>query len=313
MLQAGWQPVPGHRLTRPLGAGAFAEVWEAVRDDGARLAFKFLDCRAHSPSLVASEVRMLRSLTALNHPHIVPLYTAHATGRYLVLSLELADGNLADLQAAYVRQTGENVPAEHALDLLGEAACALDFMAATRHPALPSAQGLQHCDVKPSNLLVFGDKLKVADFGLCAGSGWHTHKGGWKGTLPYAAPELYNGAAAPGTDQYALAVTFCELVLGREVFYQGGSPTGLPVNLGRLRDRELPVIARALHPYPSARWPSCAAFVAALRAAVLGAQLRRAPRVSLASVAAPPRPRRRTRSSLHRAIRGEPRPARGRP
>jgi serine/threonine-protein kinase len=107
----------------------------------------------------------------------------------------------------------------------------------------------------------------VADFGLCAGSGWHTHTGGWKGTLPYAAPELFNGAAVPGTDQFALAVTFCEVVMGERPFFKGPSPTGLPVDLTRLREREYPILARALHPYPSSRWPSCQAFLAALRKA----------------------------------------------
>jgi serine/threonine protein kinase len=112
----------------------------------------------------------------------------------------------------------------------------------------------------------------VGDFGLCAGSGWHTHSGGWKGTLPYAAPELFNGAAAPGTDQFALAVTFCEVVMGERPFWPANPsktpPSGLPIDLTKLRDSEYPVLARALHPYPSSRWPSCTAFLQALRKAI---------------------------------------------
>jgi serine/threonine protein kinase len=117
-----------------------------------------------------------------------------------------------------------------------------------------------------------GDTLKVADFGLCAGSGWQTHTGGWKGTLPYAAPEMFGGSAKPGTDQYALAITFCELVMGDRPFRKRdetkSDPAFLPIDLGKLRDREATVISRALHPYPSSRWPTCAAFVAELRKAV---------------------------------------------
>ena len=178
--------------------------------------------------------------------------------------MERADGNLADLHDAYKEQTGGDVPPEHALDLLDQAAAALDFLAGIKAPSL-SAGGLQHCDVKPSNLLIVGETLKVADFGLCAGSGWQTHSGGWKGTLPYAAPELFNGSAVPGTDQYALAVTFCEMVMGERPFPRRDSretaPTGMPVDLTKLREHELPIITRALHPYPSARWPSCKSFL----------------------------------------------------
>ena len=105
-----------------------------------------------------------------------------------------------------------------------------------------------------------------------AGSGWQTR--GWKGTIPYAAPEMFNGAAAPGTDQYALAVTFCQLVMGERAFYKstprGTRPTGPPIDMTKLRDKEFPIIARALHPYPSSRWPSCKAFIQALRKVVEG-------------------------------------------
>jgi serine/threonine protein kinase len=271
-LEAGLQPIPGYRLTGPLGAGAFAQVWEARNDNGQRVALKFIDCRAHPASLVASEVRVLRALAGLRHPNIIQLFGVHPWSRYLVLMMERADSNLADLHAAYREQAGGNVPADHALDLLEQAAIALDFLATTTLPGFASSRGLQHCDVKPSNLLVVGTRLKVADFGLCAGSGWRTHKRGWKGTLPYAAPELFNGGAAPGTDQFALAVTYCEMVMGERLFWKGSlkdtPPPGIPIDLTKLRENEFPVLVRALHPMPSSRWPSCQAFVAALRKAV---------------------------------------------
>jgi serine/threonine protein kinase, bacterial len=271
-LEVGLQPIPGHRLTRPLGVGAFGKVWEAVRDDKSRVALKFLDCRQLSAGLIASEVRILRALADVQHPHIIPLLGVHASGKYMILSMERADGNLADLQQAYRETTGSNIPPDHALELLEQAADALDFLAAARLPGVTTSRGLQHCDIKPSNLLLVGETLKVADFGLCAGSGAVTHRKGWKGTLPYAAPELYGGAATAGTDQYALAVTFCELVMGPRPFWpgalSGNAPAGLPIDMTKLRDKEFPVIARALHPYPSSRFPTCKDFVEALRKAV---------------------------------------------
>jgi serine/threonine protein kinase len=269
-LEIGRQPIPGHQLTGKLGAGAFAEVWEAVCDDGRRVALKFLDTRGKGASLIGPEVRMLRGLSELRHPNVIHLHAVVACAHYLVLVMERATCNLHDLHEAYKLETAGNVPPEHALDLLDQAAEALDFLAGTRLPG--ATQGLQHCDVKPSNLLMVGPVLKIADFGLCAGSGWHTHqKGGWRGTPPYAAPELFNGAPTLGTDQYALAVTFCELVTGDRAFCAGtvgGPPESRPIDMTRLRESEFPVLSRALHPYPSSRWPNCKAFLQALRKAV---------------------------------------------
>ena len=281
--EVGTTPVPGHRLSRLLGQGAFGQVWEAIREDGSNVALKFLDTRASGSSLIASEVRVLRGLAELKHPHIVQLHGVHAVGKYLVLIMERANGNLADLQVAYRAEAGGHIPPDHALDLLDQAAVALDFLAGLKLPGISSTGGLQHCDVKPSNLLMFGGKLKVGDFGLCAGAGWHTHSNGWKGTLPYAAPELFNGAAVPGTDQYALAVTFCEVVIGDRAFWKGDpatrSPNSLPIDLTKLRDTECPVLTRALHPYPSSRWPSCKAFLQALRKAASAPRARTSVRI----------------------------------
>jgi serine/threonine protein kinase len=179
MLHAGLQPIPGHRLTRPLGAGGFGEVWEATDPDGRPVALKFIDCRTRPPSLVRGEIRVLRGLSELRHPSIIQFYGIHASSHYVILSMERADGNLADLRQAYQEEAGINIPSEHTLELVGQAALALDFLADLKLPDINvSSRGLQHCDVKPSNLLLVGETLKVADFGLCAATSWHGQGGG---------------------------------------------------------------------------------------------------------------------------------------
>jgi serine/threonine protein kinase len=273
MLEVGLQPIPGHRLTSRLGVGAFAEVWEARTDDGRVVALKFLDVRSRHAAQIRSEIRVLQALADLKHPSIIPFHGIQATPRHVVLCMERADGNLHELHRTYRDEFGTHVPREHALELLGQAAEALDFLAGTSLPAFNAgSRGLQHCDVKPGNLLLVGDRLKVADFGLCASMAGRTHRGGgWRGTPPYAAPELFRGQPSDRTDQYALAVTWCELVEGDGIFLESsltesGWPT-LPIDLMRLPKREAPVIARALYRQPATRWPNCQALIQALRQA----------------------------------------------
>jgi serine/threonine protein kinase len=272
-LDPGLQAIPGHRLSRLLGRGAFGEVWEALDAQGRPVALKFMDCRTKSHSLISSEIRVLRALRELQHPHIIEFQGVYASAQYVILSMERADGNLDDLRQAYLEETGQNILPEHLLELLEQAATALDFLAGVQLPGFNLAsRGVQHCDIKPSNLLLVGDRLKVADFGLCAGTSWQTHRNAWKGTPPYAAPELFRGQATIGTDQYALAVTYCAMVAGARMLAQGTAtadgPPLMPVDMSKVRRNEIPVLARALHPQPACRYPSCRAFVAALRAAI---------------------------------------------
>src|SRR5207248_2948403 len=102
VLAAGLQPIPGYRLTRPLGSGAFAEVWEAQDGAGRAVALKFLDCRTKPTDLIRSEIKVLRGLSELQHPHIIRMHVVYASARYIVLSMERADGNLNDLRQTYV-------------------------------------------------------------------------------------------------------------------------------------------------------------------------------------------------------------------
>jgi serine/threonine protein kinase len=262
--------MPGLRLRCRLGSGGFGEVWEASTADDKVVALKFLDARKRSSGLINSEIRVLRGLKELRHPNIIAFHGVHVVSHYVILQMERADGNLSDLQQAYLDETGKNIPTDHCLELLDQAAVALDFLTAQKPPGFSwSAGGMQHCDVKPTNLLLQGEVLKVADFGLCASTSGLTHRNSWRGTPPYAAPELYKGAASSRTDQYALAVTYCELCLGRRTFRDINlDAPDMPIDLGSVRQREAVVLARALAPNWTARWPSCREFVAALKEAV---------------------------------------------
>jgi hypothetical protein len=82
---------------------------------------------------------------------------------------------------------------------------------------------------------------------------------------------LYEGRVTTHTDQYALAVTYCELVTGGRVLVPANQyrpPLTPPVDLKKLRSNEYPVIARALDPNWTGRFPNCKCFVSALREAV---------------------------------------------
>jgi WD40 repeat protein len=92
-------------------------------------------------------------------------------------------------------------------------------------------------------------------------------------TALYAAPEFFQGKTSQHSDQYSLAVTYCQLRGGRLPFsgdpaqVMAGHLHGQP-DLTMLPESERPAVARALAKDPGQRWPSCTAFVQAL--AVMG-------------------------------------------
>lgn len=278
-LEIGAEAWPGTRLTQPLGRGAFGQVWEAKARDGSVVALKFLDCRDHAPSVVTGEVRALLAIRSVEHPNLIRVNDVAAFSGYVVLNMERADGNLYALEEAYRETTGRNVYPDHMLELLEQAAAGLDFLAAHARDLFGRSALLQHCDVKPANLLLVGDQLKVADFGLCRSAFISPTRKGIRGTVPYAAPEQYEGRVTERSDQFALAVTWCEMVSGRRVFnpavLEEPPRPVMPVDLRQLREREYSVIARALAPRWTNRYPSCTAFVAALREAVIGSRPRK--------------------------------------
>jgi WD40 repeat protein len=268
-LEQGAEPIPGCRLVQRLGSGGFGEVWRAVGQGGVPMAVKFLRLGDDAADV---EITALERMKNVRHANLLALFGAWRTQEYLILTMELADGTLFDrfLQA---RQQGHvGIPMPQLLDYLRDAARGIDFLNDPRHTfGDKSGCGIQHRDIKPQNLLLVGDSVKVADFGLAKFlERTITRHTGYM-TPAYAAPEFFNGEVAPQSDQYSLAVTYCQLRGGKLPF--SGPAAQLisghlmqPPDLTMLPDAERPVIARALSKIPPERWPNCRAFVEALAA-----------------------------------------------
>jgi serine/threonine protein kinase len=114
-----------------------------------------------------------------------------------------------------------------------------------------------------------GGFVKVADFGSARvlAHSLTGHTGNL--SLTYAAPEFFEGKTARTSDQYSLAMSYCQLRGGKLPFE--GTPAQLMAeHLGRQPDpsmvpeQERPAVSRALAKRPDARWSSCSAFVEAL-------------------------------------------------
>jgi serine/threonine protein kinase len=267
-LQPGGEPLPGFVLHLPVGRGALGQVWEARGPTGTPLALKFIRCK--NSTAATKEVRSFQSMRRIHHPHLLRVYDVFLLSDFLVISMELADGSLFDLLSAYAAEQRTPVPQEVACHFLSEAASVLDFLNSYEHQHDGRVVGFQHCDVKPSNLLIFGDRLKLADFGLTSPMTAELETHDRAGTLDFAGPEVYGGRLSSRTDQYALAVTYCLVRGGRMPFhntigrftpsYFRGQP-----DLTMLSPPERPIVARALEVSPINRWNSCGELMAQLR------------------------------------------------
>ncbi len=166
--------------------------------------------------------REARAVASLNHPNICTLYdigTQDGIGAYMVM--ECLEG---ETLAARIEKGA--IPLEQAISLATQIADALD----RAHRA-----GVTHRDVKPQNIMLTRDGVKVLDFGLAKSSSSKpapseatltavlTTEGTVMGTPQYMAPEQFEGREADArSDIWAFGAVLYEMVTGQKAF-QGKS------------------------------------------------------------------------------------------
>lgn len=276
---------PGHviddryEIVGPLGAGGMGQIYRARRVAlGDEVAIKMLLSADADSEARERFLRESRASAQLRHPHIVAIldFDRDTQGRpFLVMEL---------LSGPSLREE---------LDLggaLGPARTAELLTVVGGAVQLAHDRGLTHRDLKPANIVAHryesGERVyKVIDFGLvsvaaAADATRLTLPYTFLGTIAYAAPEQLAGeAVGPAADQYSLAVVAYEMLTGKRPFdaaepmqlaqqVLAGHATppstvrkGLPLGVDA-------VLARALARTPAERWPSVAAFVEALVAAL---------------------------------------------
>jgi serine/threonine protein kinase, bacterial len=258
---------PGYRLGRFRGKGGFGSVWEATNPKEKLVALKFLPC--NDDMSAAQEIRSIQMVRKLRHPNLVRIEQVWCHRGYVVVTMELADGSLLDLLEGYQAEFGTPLVRHDVCRYLSQVAATLDFLNSRQHVIDGQYVGLQHCDIKPTNLLLFGEKVKLSDFGLTSQTSCALKAHQRAGTKDYTAPEVLQGRLSDWTDQYSLAITYCHLRGGSLPFeptlqqLSNGSVPREP-DLSLLTPAERPIIERALASVPQNRWPTCRELMARL-------------------------------------------------
>ncbi len=274
-LEFNAEPLPGYRLIERLGGGGFGEVWKCEAPGGLHKAIKFVygDLQSTDDGERAEqELKALARVKTVRHPYILSLERYDIINGQLLIVMELADRNLWDRFKECRAQGLPGIPRDELLGYLAETAEALDLM--------NGLYQLQHLDIKPQNLFLVHNHVKVADFGLVKDlEGLETKVTG--GITPvYAAPETFDGIVSRHSDQYSLAICYQELLTGQRPF--SGSNIrqlilqhlqGQP-NVATLPSWEQPIILRALAKTPADRFPTCMEMVQLLKEGEPSASLR---------------------------------------
>ena len=259
-----------YQIEREIGRGGMATV-HLARDlrHGRWVAIKVL--REELAAAVGAErfLEEIRVTASLQHPHILPLFDSGSAEGLVWYVMPFVEGETLRSRLARERR----LPVDDALQLVREMADALEY--AHRH-------GVVHRDVKPENVLLQSGHALVADFGIAlalenAGGARLTRTGITLGTPLYMAPEQAagDGPIDARTDVYALGAVLHEMLAGESPFaaasHQEMVRKAMHEPVIALATRRADVSAsldaavrRALAKEPDDRFPSAAAFAAAL-------------------------------------------------
>ncbi len=153
------------------------------------------------------QLREIKSLKRLNHPNIVKLKEVIRENDELFFVFEFMEGNLYEM----MKKRDRHFPEQEIRNIMYQMLQGVAFM---------HRNGFFHRDIKPENMLVRGDVVKIADFGLAREIRSKPPFTDYVSTRWYRAPEVllrsdnYNSPI----DQWALGGILAELYTLRPLF-----------------------------------------------------------------------------------------------
>jgi serine/threonine protein kinase len=200
--------VNGYRLKEVVGEGQYGQVIHCINSDGLHLAVKRIPLYKvqgdrHLHGLLDQETRVLLRVM---HPNIIEFIESFTHAGHLWTVYEYCNkGSIKSVIANHQYMDEMN-----ALSVVRSVLLALTALA---------QQGLAHRDIKPDNILIKEDTIKLADFGFCIEES--NMKRGLVGSPAFMSPEaISDNIYTCKGDVYALGVTFYMMITGRLPFVE---------------------------------------------------------------------------------------------
>ncbi len=196
-------------LEKVLGKGKFGIVFEAVRkEDGLRVAIKVIKkSLLMTPKMYDQVETEINILTITDHSCIVKMIENFETKTDIFIVMEHIEGG--DL---YQQLKREPIEETLAIKYIRQIIEGLEHL---------HSMNIVHRDIKPDNILVMGDQIKICDFGWSYMSNLSNElQHEICGTPDYIPPEMIrNNGYGREVDLWCLGVLTYELLTGELPFY----------------------------------------------------------------------------------------------
>ncbi|GEM_PF-2733902 len=311
MLNKGDEPIPGYRIEAFLGRGQFGEVWRATSPGDVPIALKFLNIQDRHGLTELRSTQHIKKIRHPHLVPVIGLWLLNDSGQVLsesqfqnvektdllggelqretmipslshtvpveempsrlIVATLLCGQNLKQRLEDCLQQGWKGIPYGELVVMMQEAAKGIDYLNSPQHDLGDGPVAIQHCDIKPANIMLMGEAAMIGDFGVARL--FHDQAAtatSMAGSPAFMAPESIERKPAATSDQYSLAITYYELRTG-ELPFRSESMLDVieakrqgQLDLSLLPTAEREVIAKATAVDPADRFASCQEMIAAL-------------------------------------------------